>query len=331
MLVLLLLLVLLDLLLDLLVLLLLLTLAYVEWRNGVSDVSLVYLLLKLGVGSLVVLLLASLSLILSLHLLHHLLHTVGLSLVFVLELSFELVLEVDGAVALGSHHLVLLGFLPEVSEGVVFDELLTLVEVELERLYLDGGFGAVCLVCGGDILDEAFDFGAKVLDVQKDIVLMRASVRSDGGVDFCFLVVLILQVKVPLDLYDSVLKLTGSSIPTLVMDLELKLSELNGLGKVSHTLDLDLDDEEILLPYLVILRVDRTLKHLKLSLSANLNSILPGHRSVLEFRVLDVFDIEEVGELVVLHKSHSILKLVVVLLQPRLKRLSHVKVVLLVR
>lgn len=86
-------------------------------------------------------------------------------------------------------------------------------------------------------------------------------------------IIIILFCKITVDLNVNRLKFVGCSISTFVLNPQMNLFEFNCLHQMLGTSQLYLDNKEVFTWHAITIWVYATLKHFKLSLRADFNSV----------------------------------------------------------
>ena len=102
------------------------------------------------------------------------------------------------------------------------------------------------------------------------------------------------------------------------MNIKTEFLKFNWFLKAIKSLNLNLDNEEILLANSIVLRIYTTLQHFKHSLWADFEAVFLSKGAISEVWVLNVLHIEEVGDLAILDQGPLLGKLVVLILEPLL-------------
>ena len=94
---------------------------------------------------------------------------------------------------------------------------------------------------------------------------------------------------------------------------------------------LNLYNKEVLTRHAITIWINRTLKHLELSLGANFDSILFQERSVFELRANHVLHVHKVRDLTVLNQELLFLQLLEMVGHPLLQAVCDINIVLFMR
>jgi hypothetical protein len=177
--------------------------------------------------------------------------------------------------------------------------------------------------------------GAKVLNVKENVVLEYATIFLEKNSVLSFVFYLFsFTLERSLDLNNNLFNFTGILVKTLILNSKVEFLENNVLLQVLKTLKLNLNNEEVFTWDAIAFRIDRTLKHLKLTLNAEINAILDDVWTILVVLtevLLHGLYIHEVRNVSFLVDEHLVLQFVYMISKPVLNGIGYVQIELFMR